>query len=112
MIANTCFQNRSEFGYTSRVLKSGICKYYRRGETEKFTWCVMEMAKFHKLGDENRAAKSIVTNLTNRLKILLMEEINCCEISRIYNAICILNEYDVNREKTDLLLKFCDIVCD
>jgi len=112
MFANTCFTNGSEFGYTSRVLKSGICKYYRRGEKEKFTWCVMEMAKFHKLGNENRAAKSIVTNLTNRLKILLMEEINCCEISRIYNAICILNEYDVNREKTDLLLKFCDIVCD
>ena len=112
MIANTCFQNRSEFGYTSRVLKSGICKYYRRGETEKFTWCVMEMARFNDIAIEKPAAKAIVTNLVNRLKILLMEEISCCEISRIYNAICILNEYDVNREKTDLLLKFCDIVCD
>ena len=104
MIANTCFQNRSEFGYTSRVLKSGICKYYRRGETEKFTWCVMEMARFNDIAIEKPAAKAIVTNLVNRLKILLMEEISCCEISRIGMRLRFdsWNEYDVNRGNRDL----------
>lgn len=110
MIANTCFQNRSEFGYTSRVLKSGICKYYRRGETEKFTWCVMEMAKFNDIAIEKPAAKAIVTNLVNRLKILLMEEISCVEVNRYEIAIRFLEEYDKNRGNRDLLLKFCSLV--
>ena len=52
MFAYTCFNNMSEFGYKSSILKSGICKYFRRGEKEKFTWCVMEMAKFHDICEE------------------------------------------------------------
>jgi hypothetical protein len=111
MIANTCFNNRSEFGYSSSVLKSGICKYFRRGEREKFTWCVMEMAKFNDIADEKPVARAIVTNLINRLKILLMEEINCCEIDKIYNGICLLRDYDEDRSDKKLLLRFCDIVC-
>jgi len=112
MIANTCFNNRSEFGYSSSVLKSGICKYFRRGERKKFTWCVMEMAKFNDIADEKPAARAIVTNLINRLKILLMEEISCCEVDKIYNGICLLRDYNENRSEKELLLKFCDIVCD
>ena len=46
MIVNTCFNNTSEHGYAANILKSGICKYFRRGEAEKFTWCVMEMSLF------------------------------------------------------------------
>ena len=42
------FNNRGYYGYSSKVLKSGICKYIRRGVYDKFTWCVMEMALFHK----------------------------------------------------------------
>jgi len=30
------FNNRSYFGYNSKVLKSGICKYYRRKKFDKF----------------------------------------------------------------------------
>ena len=35
MIVHTCFNNSSEHGYKSSVLKSGICKYMRRDEKEK-----------------------------------------------------------------------------
>jgi len=112
MIANTCIKNRSEFGYSSSILKSGVCKYFRRGEREKFKWCVMEMAKFNDIADGNQAAKAIVTNLLNRLKILLMEELSCLEVDKIYNGICLLRNYDANRNDKELLLRFCDTVCE
>jgi hypothetical protein len=112
MIVNTCIKNRSEFGYSSSILKSGVCKYFRRGEREKFKWCVMEMAKFNDIADGNQAAKAIVTNLLNRLKILLMEELSCLEVDKIYNGICLLRNYDANRNDKELLLRFCDNVCE
>jgi hypothetical protein len=71
MIVHSCFQNKSHHGYKTSVLKSGICKYMRRYEKEKFTWCVMEMAYFQK----HEKGKALVTNLINRLKILIMEEL-------------------------------------
>jgi hypothetical protein len=37
------FNNSSYWGYRSTVLKSGVCKYYRREMFDKFEWCVMEM---------------------------------------------------------------------
>ena len=62
------FRNNSYFGEKSNVLKSGICKYYRRGIWDKFEWCIVEMVLF---GFKD---SGLVSNLINRLKILLMEE--------------------------------------
>ena len=73
------FNNSSYFGISSKILKSGICKYYRRKEWEKFEWCVVEMFI---MGLKN---KGIFSNLVNRLKIVLMEEIVCIEIGIIYD---------------------------
>ena len=42
MIVHTCFNNSSEHGYKSSVLKSGICKYMRRDEKEKMKLLDME----------------------------------------------------------------------
>lgn len=110
MIANTCFNNKSEFGYKSSELKSGICKYMRRTEREKFLWCVMELGKFNDISLENKAAKAIVTNLINRMKILLMEDMNPGDIDRIYNGIILLDEYEKDRSNRFLLMNFCDVV--
>ena len=76
MIIHTCFNNTSEHGYSANILKSGICKYFRRGEAEKFTWCVLEMSIFH---DHEKGA-GLITNLINRLKILIMEDLSLKEI--------------------------------
>ena len=35
MIVHTCFNNSSEHGYKSSILKSGICKYTLRYEKRK-----------------------------------------------------------------------------
>ena len=82
------FNNKSYFGYSGRVLKSAICKYYRRELFEKFEWCVMEMMIF------GYKSKGLLTNVINRLKILIMEEIVCSEIGVVVQAVTIFAELD------------------
>ena len=107
MVVRTCMSSVSEHGHKLSALKSGICKYFRRGEYEKFTWCVMEMAMFQKAEGNT---KGILTNLVNRLKILLMEEIHCGEVGIILKAISLLDEFDENRDRLNLLLEYCELV--
>jgi len=106
MIVHTCFNNSSEHGYKSSILKSGICKYTRRYEKEKMRWCVMEMAHFN----EHPKGQGLVTNLINRLKILVMEELSFHETVITSYLIMILDMYDKNRSDYRLLYSFCDIV--
>ena len=100
------FKNNSYSGYSSQVLKSGICKYYRRKMFDKFEYCVVEMMLF------GPTKKPLLTNLFNRLRILLMEEIIFTEIGPLLQCIKLLN----NIEKLDYdsqmiaILKFCNIV--
>jgi len=106
MIVHTCFNNRSEHGYSANILKSGICKYFRRGETDKFTWSIIEMSLFH---DHPKGA-GLITNLINRLKIILMEDLSLGEIYIISECSRLLEEYDKNRSQRHILLQFCDLV--
>jgi len=106
MIVHTCFNNTSEHGYSSTILKSGICKYFRRSESEKFKWCVMEMSLFY----DHPKGGGLITNLINRLKILLMEDLSPSEVFRIQKGSELLHEYDKDRSKRYLLLEFCDLV--
>ena len=106
MIVHTCFNNCSEHGYSSNILKSGICKYFRRGESDKFKWCVIEMSLFQ----DHPKGSGIITNLINRLKILLMEDLSLGEIYIIRECSRILDEYDKDRSQRYLLLDFCDLV--
>lgn len=106
MIVHTCFNNTSEHGYSANILKSGICKYFRRGESEKFTWCIMEMSLFQ----DHPKGSGLITNLINRLKILLMEDLSLGEVYIIGEGNRILDEYDKDRNQRHLLLDFCDLV--
>ena len=106
MIVHTCFNNTSEHGYSANILKSGICKYFRRGEADKFKWCIIEMSIFQ----DHPKGSGLITNLINRLKILLMEDLSFGEIYIVSECSRILNEYDKDRDKRYLLLDFCDLV--
>ena len=109
IVVHTCFNNKSYFGFKASALKSGICKYMRRSEKEKFIWCVTEMLlfNFHEKGG------GLVTNLINRLKILLMEEMSVNEISRIILGIQKLNEFEKSgRKDMERIIEFCKIVID
>lgn len=106
MIVHTCFNNQSYHGVKSSVLKSGICKYTRRNEPDKLKWCVMEMARFN----EHPDGQGLVTNLINRLKVLVMEEISFHETGMVYYLILLLKWYDQDRTQYRFLEAFCDNV--
>ena len=101
----TMYNNKSFFGFSSQVLKSGICKYFRRNIEEKFKWCVMEMLLFGIDG------KALLTNLLNRLKILLMEDVSLFEIEKIYECIIKLEDFEKSgRNDIYKIMEFCNIV--
>lgn len=106
MIVHTCFNNSSYHGYKSSILKSGICKYTRRGEKEKMTWCVMEMARFN----EHEKGQGLVTNLINRLKILIMEELSFHQVGQIYYLIMLLSWFEEDRTQIRYLYTFTNEV--
>ena len=100
------FNNVSYWGYKSSVLKSGVCKYFRRKYFDKFEWCVIEMMLF---GIKN---KGILTNILNRLRILLMEELVFDSIGDIANCVELVENMEglTLEEKMGRMLEFCSIV--
>ena len=105
------FNNRSYNGYKKNILLSGICKYFRRGIYDKFLWCVTEMAlfKYHAKGI------CLVTNVLNRMRILIMEELLFSENIGVtidaINMIESINQKTMNIEEiTQRLYSFCKIV--
>ena len=91
------FNNKSYYGYKSSVLKSGICKYFRREQFLKVEWCVVEMFLF---GLKN---SGMMTNVINRLRILIMEEIVFSEFGAILTCISLLNTIDQEKDTMEKL---------
>ena len=100
------FNNKSYFGKMSKELKSGVCKYYRRGVMEKYEWCIVEMMIF---GLKN---KGLMSNIVNRLKILIFEEVVISEVEKIEKMIELIGKVDDVDEwdrKVEYLLEFVDV---
>lgn len=99
------FKNNSYSGYSSQVLKSGICKYFRRKLFDKFEYCVVDMMMFGKIN------KALLTNLFNRLRILVMEEIVYSEVSVINQCINLLKNIENLDFETQMLkvIQLCRI---
>ena len=105
------FNNKSYNGYKKKVLLSGICKYYRRGMYDKFLWCVTEMLlfKYHKKGI------CLVTNVLNRMRILIMEELLFSnKIEEIVEAIRLIDSVDKKNMTIEEIMRivysFCEVV--
>ena len=94
-----------------KVLLSGICKYYRRGMYDKFLWCVIEMLlfKYHEKG------MCLVTNVLNRMRILIMEELLFSnKIEEIVEAIRLIESVDKKNMTIEEIMRivysFCEVV--
>lgn len=101
------FNNRSYWGYKSSVLKSGVCKYYRREMFDKFEWCVIEMMVMGLVND------GLFTNIINRIKILIMEEIVVDEfeiVSRCVKLFELLDDCDDYFKKVKIMKRICEVV--
>ena len=59
-----------------RIYLNRVSVNILEGGKEKFTWCIMEMILFH----DHPKGSGLITNLINRLKILLMEDLSLSEM--------------------------------
>ena len=101
------FNNISYFKKSSKVLKSGVCKYMRREKYDKLEWCIIEMMIF------GLKKEGLMTNIINRLKILIMEEIVCSDAGLIVELINNIDEINKNKNwnrKIEFIIRFCDIL--
>ena len=107
----TCFSSISDSGYKLDILKSALQKYLRRREEDKMLWCLSEIYMFQKYSNteqEKRASKGIITNLMNRLIIMMDEEMLFVEIDKYMKCMKWIKMFDEgNREKFELLVKVC-----
>ena len=81
----TCFSSVSHSGYKLDILKSAVQKYLRRREFDKMVWCVAEIYLFEvfkKTETDIRATKGIISNLLNRLIIMLNFQLCCFKWAR------------------------------
>lgn len=64
------FSSQSPQGYDINVLRSGLQKACRRGDSRLMLKCMMEMLAFGK----HPKGQGIVSNLANRLRVILLED--------------------------------------
>jgi hypothetical protein len=81
----TPLNSRSFSGYPLDELKSGLQKYLRRDEIGKMVWCMEELFLFGVLGktdSERKTGNAILSNLINRLIVMMDEEMLFIEVER------------------------------
>ena len=107
----TCFSSISYAGYKLDILKSALQKYLRRREYEKMMWCCSEIYMFHSLATtdkEKQAAKGIISNMVNRLIIMMDEEMLFAEVGKYMKCMEWINEFNEGgRDNFKLLVKVC-----
>ena len=107
----TCFSSISYAGYKLDILKSALQKYLRRREYEKMMWCCSEIYMFHSLATtdkEKQAAKGIISNMVNRLIIMMDEEMLFAEVGKYMKCMEWIKEFDKGgRDNFSLLVKVC-----
>ncbi len=110
----TCFSSISHSGYKLDILKSAMQKYLRRKEKSKMIWCVAEIYLFHvfaKSEQEKKATKGIITNMLNRLIIMMDEEMIFAEVQKYLVLRKLLEKFEEGgRNDFIYLYKICDIL--
>lgn len=107
----TCFSSISYAGYKLDILKSALQKYLRRRECDKMLWCCSEIYMFHSRATtdkEKQAAKGIISNMVNRLIIMMDEEMLFAEAGKYMKCMEWIKEFDKGgRDNFSLLVKVC-----
>jgi len=115
MAWRTCFSSISYYGYKLDILKSAAQKYLRRREETKMLWCVGEIYLFHvfaRTQQEKRCARGIITNLLNRMIIMMDEELLFAEWDKYLICRSLLEQFEKSkRENFISLIKVCRILC-
>lgn len=111
----TCFSSISYYGYKLDILKSGVQKYLRRREFDKMIWCVAEIYLFQVLQtteQHKKATKGIISNLLNRLIVMMDEEMLFAECDTYLMIRRYMEMFEKgNRGDFSMLYKICHLLC-
>ena len=85
-------------GYAADLMKSGLQKYIRRGQTDKALYCAGELDLFKEAQDEEKG-EGVRTNFLHRLMVIYMEDVeNVSLFPIIYHS---MKELFTERTKPD-----------
>ena len=85
-------------GYAADLMKSGLQKYIRRGQTDKALYCAGELDLFKEAQDEEKG-EGVRTNFLHRLMVIYMEDVeNVSLFPTIYHS---MKELFTERTKPD-----------
>jgi len=111
----TCFSSISYYGYKLDILKSGVQKYLRRREFDKMIWCVAEIYLFQVLQtteQHKKATKGIISNLLNRLIVMMDEEMLFAECDTYLMIRRYMEMFEKGkRGDFSMLYKICYLLC-
>ena len=94
---STTFRHQVSWnGYPLDLVKSGLQKYIRRGETEKALYCAGEIDLFKTAEKEGEVVR---TNLLNRFLVIYMEDVE--NLSIIHRVHTLTNQLYEERKKTE-----------
>ena len=112
---NTIEDSISYYGYKLDILKSGVQKYLRRREFDKMIWCVAEIYLFQVLQtteQHKKATKGIISNLLNRLIVMMDEEMLFAECDTYLMIRRYMEIFEKGkRGDFSMLFKICHLLC-
>ncbi len=101
-------------GHPKDELLSALQKYVRRGELEKALYAAFELDRFNELP----AAAPLVTNMINRLRVMLPEEIGIaspklvCAFNKCYEGYCAARDGGREVERQCRLYEIVRMLCE
>lgn len=101
-------------GHPKDELLSALQKYVRRGEFEKALYAAFELDRFNELP----AAAPLVTNMINRLRVMLPEEIGIaspklvCAFNKCYEGYCAARDGGREVERQSRLYEIVRMLCE
>ncbi len=111
MQIRTPLNSVSHSGYSLDVLKSALQKYLRRRDEEKMVWCMEELYLFGILGrneKETRVGNAIVSNLINRMIVMMDEELSFRECEKYLIMRNYLEKFEKSERKE---LSYLRVIC-
>ena len=107
----TCFSSVSQNGYKLDILKSGMQKYLRRKQFDDMVWCAYEIYKFELYAStdkQQQTCKAIITNLINRIIVMMDEELLFAEAERYIILREMIEKFQENRKSSgETLILMC-----
>jgi hypothetical protein len=107
MQLKTIFSHITKSNHSIDVVKSALQKYARRGNAEKMFGAASEMDAFKVFGQDLPKVKAVETNMINRLKTILFEDVSFSQLYTFVDVTRMIKEFRKDPSNVELLAKIC-----